>query len=434
MAAYSSGIRGGGGFLPRARQGFSALEVIGTLALVCNLGLLLYAGLIPYSLFGLFVRWGTAAISLAFILCFVQDIWRPLAVFLPYILSGVLATPLGFDPVASCVRLAQLSFCIGAGVLIGYKFESETTLKYLHRSLLMCLVISAVVAVAFPSIGVEQYGSRDVWRGTFVQKNYLGWASALALILATTAVRDKFRIINLVLVAVSLACLVRSGSAGSLGGVVIAFAFYQLIRTLVRLGLDPVPFTLTLLLCAAVGGLFYYLFTDLVLGALGRDASFTGRDLAWRAYIREIGDDWLFGRGPGAFTSDNAITQALRDNNDFQGQLIKQPHSSYIGLVGDGGVPSLLSYLYCMLAIAFWYPAVFRSRLSMAAAAVAIVHLALGFTETRDIFTEGLGQFVLAVLWGAALREAGMRMAPAGPPGRSAARSSPTRGVAGAGR
>lgn len=433
MTAYSSGIRGGGAFLPRVRQGFSAVQVIGTLALVCNLGLLLYAGLIPYSLFGLFVRWGTAAVSLVLILCFIQDVWRPLAVFLPYILSGVLATPLGFDPAASCVRLAQLSFCIGAGVLIGYKFESETTVKYLHRSLLLCLLISVVVAVAFPSIGAEQYNGRNVWRGTFVQKNYLGWASALALILATTAVREKFGIPNLILIAVSLMCLVLSGSAGSLGGVVIVLAFYQLLKNLVKVGLEPVPFMLTLVLCAAAGGLFYYFFSDVLLGALGRDASFTGRDIAWKAYIREIGDDWLFGRGPGAFTTDNEITQALRENNDFQGQLIKQPHSSYIALVGDAGLPGLLSYLFSMLAIAFWYPAVLKSRLAMAAASVAIAHVVLGFTETRDVFTEGLGQLILAVLWGAALREGGMRTAPGGPAGRapSSGRHVSARGVAG---
>lgn len=156
----------------------SLIQLLGTATLFANLLQLLVSGVVPPGAAGFSMRWGAAAMSAIFIASRLRHLLRPLMIFLPYILAGLLITPFGFDPAASSVRLVQMSLCLMAGLLLGYTFEHRMIFVYIKLALLFCLALSISLVFLSPDIGLQPYGTKTVWKGTLVGKNQLGWVSS----------------------------------------------------------------------------------------------------------------------------------------------------------------------------------------------------------------------------------------------------------------
>jgi len=209
------------------------------------------------------------------------------------------------------------------------------------RILSFTMFVSLVSAIGFPAIG--QHMASDFsgaalagsWRGAFVHKNALGAYSAytaVALIGFGRYFFDK-KPFWIGAITVSLVCLLFSRSATSLVAFVVMAIFLLIIRLRLRLS-----FTLTILI--SMLGLAFILVAGNasveILQLLGRDGSFSGRDLIWQFWLTYWNSDPIIGMGYAATKSQEMILVS----KEYFTLAAVSPHSSYIeiylnlGLIG----------------------------------------------------------------------------------------------------
>jgi len=159
--------------------------------------------------------------------------------------------------------------------------------------------------LALPQYGLDLMGGHaSAWKGIFSAKNYLG---NIALFFLTVAVsyRGRTPMLRSLRLSQILFCLVaiafsRAATAYMLTALYVAYCV--VIKTLQRFGKKDYFFLCLLMLmvfCAAAGAIAAS--PDLLLGLLGKDATFTGRTEIWVAAIDSIAKRPLLGYGYQAF-------------------------------------------------------------------------------------------------------------------------------------
>lgn len=326
-----------------------------------------------------------------------------LAPFAAFLLIGFLATPLG-DSIVDSVRALLFWFLMAFGAATcGLMLSPRQSLKILFWTLFVMLAGSLVVSVLFPDWGTHLYGFDNVWRGLFQRKNSLGIAAMWALVIAYFALPTLGPVKAGILFLLSAICLVMSGSAGSLAVSLGALGYFALLATLIRARLSTALGSSLLIgtvLALVVATLYLW---EPVTTALGRDPTLTGRTVIWSMYLQEVQGHWLIGRGPGAFSPGSAISNRLFDLLLPFG-AIRQPHSSYIIAIGEGGYLGLAAYVGALFYIAFVAPFRMRTPESLAAALAAFLVMMGGLIEGRGVYSTSFEAFLLIYFRALAVR------------------------------
>jgi O-antigen ligase len=320
-----------------------------------------------------------------------------LAPWMPFWLVGVLAGVLGIDPVASLRHsVFWLTMALSAAVA-GSELTPEQTLDALCASLLAVLAASVVIATMLPDAGTQSYGTSTVWSGVFVSKNQLGWVAALALMLGLHGVaRRASMLLPGCLLVLAIVCLLKSQSKGSLVAAAAGAAYMLALGWSTRRFTDGMAAFVTIVLALATL-VFSKLALPLVLEMLGRDATLTGRTDIWDVYLAAmLKTPWL-GQGPGAFTGLSTITEKLAQMlSDLGG--IYTPHNMFLGAFGDAGAVGLLSFCGSLLYLGIVDPIRSGSLLSKALAGMCVVTLVGGMVEAHEVYTMGIGGFLLVLV------------------------------------
>ena len=104
---------------------------------------------------------------------------------------------------------------------------------------------------------------------------------------------------------------------------------------------------------------------------------------------------WL-GQGPGAFTGLSAITEKLAAMlADLGG--IYTPHNMFLGAFGDAGVFGLLAFCGVLLYIGVIDPIREGTAWSKAMAGLCVVTIVGGMVEAHEVYTMGVGGFILVI-------------------------------------
>jgi exopolysaccharide production protein ExoQ len=328
----------------------------------------------------------------------------PVAVLMPFALfwlAGLVAGLTGFNPATSMRLVLPWLMMALAATVIGLELPPRRVLRIVLWTMLTLMLGSIALALLLPERGTMLASGVPVWRGLFIGKNWLGQVAAWCLVASLGLAPLMSRRLAWSTAALSLACLIGSGSKGALVGALIALAFAFLIS---RLGRRMAPTLVAMTLCAGFVGLtlLTVLVLPLLLEALNRDITLTGRTLIWSIYFNDmLGQPW-FGQGPGAYTNPSPVTMPLALQLSRYGDIFT-PHNAYLGVFGDAGVVGLVGFLVALagtiLVAPLWRP----SLVMRASAAIAVTIAITGLVETVHVFGASAGLFLVILLRAVAL-------------------------------
>jgi len=200
-------------------------------------------------------------------------------------------------------------------------------------------IASVAVAVLLPALGVHHATDAVAgvhagrWRGVFLHKNLLGEFAVMAIVYALRPIRSEpppWKLFFIVARICAFACWVMAGSAGAMGGGLIALAFFILMKN--RITANPFITLAMILIGAALVPLLAQSAGE-ITSAFGRDATFSGRTEIWALGRAMIRDRLFFGSGPGA---DGAVFGELAKRSLFSDAV--DLHSGYLDVIFNVGV------------------------------------------------------------------------------------------------
>ena len=279
---------------------------------------------------------------------------------------------------------------VTATALFGVYLAARGDLGDLVASLVKVYAIAAIasfIAIALLPQAATVTGDyyTHAWRGAFTDKNELGMACAVALILSAYAYRRRYGPRWLAGFNIAAFLVLLYGSESKTPVVVMLAALYAAFLVLAlrrRSGVGLVVGYVLLVFGLAGTALLAVGWQD-VLAALGRDPTFTNRTRIWQLALEYIGRRPWFGYGYGGFwRADSA------DANIFWAALgFKTPHAhnSWLELALGVGIVGV-----AIAAIA-WLAAIYR--ILRVTTAPHAEHVAFCFALLAGSFFENLSEF-----------------------------------------
>lgn len=176
------------------------------------------------------------------------------------------------------------------GIVIASRFRWAQIAEVTAIAFAVLAVLSLLVCLAVPRIGVMTEIFPGAWRGLWIEKNVLGGIMALGFsIFAAAAILNPRRALAWCGFAVlALFLVLMSQSKTSLVSLLLgamAMGFIWIVQRGPALGVASV--WLAVSACALVGA-FVFFASDVFFEVLGKDATLTGRTEIWTAIIRQI--------------------------------------------------------------------------------------------------------------------------------------------------
>jgi exopolysaccharide production protein ExoQ len=296
---------------------------------------------------------------------------------------------------------------VGCGVLAASLLKPRALLSALS----CCLVAVAMLSVVFGKESVDPLTGSSAFVGVFESKNQLGFFTSLMLLAAVALLVDKgqrlpVRLLGLLALVLSLPLLVMTRSGTAMVSAVLATLVMIANLVLSRLS----RFERARVLCVAafvmlpIAVLLLVAGDDvsaLVLGAMGKDATLTGRTLLWANALQLIPQHPLFGVGYQAFwRQDTVAAESLW----FEFHVLSRQgfhfHSTYLetavelGWVGAGVLVATLLGTFGALIRWSW-----RSRSVVASFFTAMMFCLLtrSFVEVDVLMQFQIGAFTLFI-------------------------------------
>jgi exopolysaccharide production protein ExoQ len=189
------------------------------------------------------------------------------------------------------------------GIVLAQRFTTEELMRLVAWALGIGAVMSTIVALGMPDIGIStiEYGS--AWQGVYGTKNGLGKAMSLGVVLFVLLAMDTQRGRWMMWLAAGLcaALVILSRSASGLvvaGGVLALIPLFRSLRF--RAPAIVGVWTMAILL----GGILLTIVianAEPVFAALGRDITLTGRTDLWVIVVANIAERPWLGHGYNAF-------------------------------------------------------------------------------------------------------------------------------------
>lgn len=237
-----------------------------------------------------------------------QPLRRLTALFRDRVLWLLLALPFASIAwsVAPTVTFKQSVGLLGASILGGYlaiQFSRRELLQMLIWALAIGTVLSLVVTLFIPSLGISTTIAAEGWRGIYQNKNHLGHAMALSIIVLFLYLFDqhRYRFLGSGIIVLSTALLLLSTSKTPL--VVLATLLILLPTALAARSHSILAVSVLMFTLAIAGGIVVLLVSNLdsLLDILGRDITLTGRTELWAVVWEMIRQRPWQGYGYGAF-------------------------------------------------------------------------------------------------------------------------------------
>jgi O-antigen ligase len=235
--------------------------------------------------------------------------------------------------------LLLLCGVIAAGSAVG-SFGVDMVGRGLLAACALLVTISVVTCLVHWSRAFESdplYSG--TWRGIFDQKNTLGFAAALLLVLCVAYFRHLPRGRVYMLFAVGGLALLGARSMSAIGALLYALVVFAVLEAARRSG-RAVRSRHVIALLVLVFVAFVALLPH-VLVRFGRDPTLTGRTVVWSTLWKDARADITFGHGVGAYWFDSGSQASL---DSIEQQLHFRPgqaHDGALEAILDGGVPAL---------------------------------------------------------------------------------------------
>lgn len=272
------------------------------------------------------------------------------------ILYCLLSAAWSLYPVVTLKRVVILIGLVLVGIVVSPPLAGRLQFQRMFLTTLMAIcVLSVVVAVAFPSIGVDPIHA-PAWRGITYQKNTLGMLAAYALVLWLFEwTRKEYRHLLCVLgIALSLLVLVAARSSTAVLMALFGVCVYGYWHRLwFRHRFPNLVVLLACLFVLLLSAHFYYVtagnwldwseITGPIAGLFDKGTDLTGRTSIWRLLLVSIREHPFFGMGYGSFwLGEGSPAQYIADALRW---MPPQGHDGYLDLVNELGVVGLGLFL-----------------------------------------------------------------------------------------
>jgi O-antigen ligase len=234
----------------------------------------------------------------------------------------------------SAVMLATTAF----GIYFGSRFTVHEQLRLLAWTCALMILTSFFMAFCLPQYGVDHLYSSGAWQGAFPQKNFLGRAMLLSVLVFYFARPVVAWWVRWVAIAGAMCLLVLSRSATGivvLVVLVVALPLYRLVRHKLTFA---IPVTMVAGFAAIGSGLLLYTILPSLLAALQRDSTLTGRTFLWHAMLVSIAKHPWLGYGFNAFWMSGGESSTVLSQISW---VAKDPHNGFLGVTLDVGILGL---------------------------------------------------------------------------------------------
>ncbi|MBC7767939.1 MAG: O-antigen ligase family protein [Phycisphaerales bacterium] len=244
-------------------------------------------------------------------LCFVSTLWS-------------------IDSGATLRRSVWLALNMGFGLYLAWRYDWKTLLNVLGGGFILLIAGSFALGLLAPSIGRMTFEHPGAWSGLWTHKNTLGGIMALGVAICAGAaiVTPERRKLWIAMGFAAFALVLLSTSKTALLASMLGLGVMAL-GALIRRGPLHTLFAATAVVVGAIviAGLVL-LAPDLIVAALGRDLTLTGRTDIWEASARFVQSQPWLGYGYYAFwLPDNGPAYWVRDAVQWQ---VASAHSSWL--------------------------------------------------------------------------------------------------------
>jgi exopolysaccharide production protein ExoQ len=227
---------------------------------------------------------------------------------------------------------------------LGARFHGPHLPRLLMHAGLWMAVGSMVMVAAFPTIGIHQAENAPLWRGLWYEKNQMGLvmvagATAAAACLASS---DPRRLMPVLALAATTALVLATQSKTSLVCLILGLAVITALWIL-RKGGPVLAVVLVWLgvVLIAVGSYVFISDPEIVLVAMGKDPSLTGRTDIWASLMRRVSEEPWTGYGYAAFWGRESVpADFVRSETGWR---VPSAHNGWLDLLVQLGWPGVIS-------------------------------------------------------------------------------------------
>jgi exopolysaccharide production protein ExoQ len=238
-------------------------------------------------------------------------------------------------------RSIALLFTTLFGLLLAARYSWRSLIELYAAVSIVLALGSYFTALVFPEIGVHSTIHPGAWRGLWYEKNQFGammaWG-ALACACAVLAAPER-RKLWLLGVGLCAGLVVLCTGKTSLIGLTLALGGVTAITLIQRGGAVAVATCWGAFVVAMAAGLLLALSPDLVLEALGKDPTLTGRTGIWESLLRRVEERPWTGYGYAAFwTPDLGPAWYVRNEVEWEAP---SAHNGWLEVLIQLGWPGL---------------------------------------------------------------------------------------------
>ena len=269
--------------------------------------------------------------------------WPALVIVGLLILYAFASKYWSIDPGVTQRRTIALAFASAFAVYLGAAFPGRHLPRVLTEAGILMGVGSLILVFAWPAVGIHHEENAGLWRGMWYEKNQMGLVMVASAVAATASLAsgDRRRILPIVTLAVSTALVLATQSKTSLLCLVLGVGLIAGLWILRKAGPALAVAGIWIGVVATSVLVYFVAFAPgVILEALGKDPSLTGRTDIWAALMRRVDDRPLTGYGYSAFWErDSAQADFIRLETGWD---VPSAHNGWIDLLVQLGWPGAI--------------------------------------------------------------------------------------------
>jgi len=225
------------------------------------------------------------------------------------------------------------------GIYFGSRYPLPRQVRTLAWTFVILAVLSAACALLLPQYGIDKQLHRGDWQGILGQKNLLGKAMVVGMIILWSAKGVLPRVLRMAGSCLCAVLMLMSGSRAApvvLGVLLVLATGYRILRARMT---TLVPLAILLLATGAGFAFFTIRYRSFLLALLGRGATLTGRTKIWTAVWGTISSHMVLGYGFAGFWAglhgESARVSAML------GFVARHAHNGFLDLWLELGIVGL---------------------------------------------------------------------------------------------
>lgn len=313
--------------------------------------------IVPSSLVSLY-RYGVWGLSTLFVL-----IYHRRALFVArcdLFLWGVVALQLlsfiwSINPAHSIDKGREVIQMATFSLFVATRFNLKQQVEIIAASCVSCAVLSLLLGLAMPGVGIHGFDHPGAWKGIFDYKNTLGSYMVLGASTCYLIAIDREAPFKLAWLGAALCSVMTllSTSKTALVGMFLSLGvayLTQKFRWRGRLAVILIDFGVVV--ATTLGGFITVSWVRLLAG-LGKDPTLTGRIPMWNVMISYIQERPILGYGRAAFFGPGSPYPAIVGRAASESFVVPHAHNGFIELALDVGLLGLGLFIVSFLIAYF---------------------------------------------------------------------------------